>query len=145
MKNHTLLREIVHSDLDAWTREALTPLTGVELTSLCSLIGIPYTGSKERKLERIVYCAALQYRLRRYDRTGEDAPDPTTVMQLSEALSGKEFAEIFKTIGIYKPSTKYGCAAALIKWKRNCNRRGKDYLNMILKSKITNKKQLWLF
>lgn len=130
MNNQGLLRDLVRSDLDQWTEAKLQQLRSVELSVCCKVLGIPFTGDKPRKVQRLTDCAALLCRLRHYDRAGENS-----IQQMVAAFSGPELHALCKQAGIHAPKAKYGKAAALINWRRNCLAHGTAFVQQAARTR----------
>lgn len=145
MPKHTLLRELVHTDLNGWTEDKLTQLSGVELTTCCQIIGVPFSGTKAAKVKRLTTLAALLYRFRRYDRNRDRELTPEQVMHFAKGFNGAELRDLCKQAGCYAGSTKYARAVALLAWRRACLSRGERFVSQVRNSRVSNQKQLWLF
>lgn len=143
MGNQALLREIINSDLDQWTADRLEQLKSVELSVCCRVLGLPFTGDKARKVKRLSDGAALLYRLRRYDRAGEDTVQVAHLQTIAAAFTTAELSALCKQAAIYAPKSKYGKAAALIKWRRNCIAHGKAFVQQAVQSR-SRYRQLWI-
>jgi hypothetical protein len=75
-----------------------------------------------------VESAEMLYRLRQFDRNPDKDHTVQQVQFLAQAYSGEELKTFCKIAGIYAPSTKYGMAAALIKFRRAARRRGMEFI-----------------
>jgi hypothetical protein len=135
MNNQGPLRELIQSDLDAWTEAKLQQLKSVELSVCCKVLGIPFTGNKDCKVkvQRLTECAALLSRLRCYDRAGENSA--LAIQQMVEVFSGSELNALCKQAGIHAPKAKYGKAAALIHWRRNCLAHGTAFVRQAARAR----------
>jgi len=137
-------KAIAHSDLDRWTAENLKICSLKELQTLSCIIGIPHSGKRDKVLPRLVALAELLYRLRRFDRKPDEDHTVEQVNILAQAYSGEELKAFCKIASIYAPSTKYGMAAALIKFRRSARRRGMEFVAQA-KSNPQKNRQLGLF
>jgi hypothetical protein len=145
-----LFRSLFYSPVglrdERYTSENLALLTADELAALCQVMGIPHTGSKQRKVERIMTARGVRLLLARYqpDDGGEwsatqthrgrqihHTSTPTTrmVQRLADDYSGRDLHDLCRKIGAYPAPTKYGKAAALIQWRNECRVRGKAVLD----------------
>lgn len=138
--SQTLLKELVRSGLDQWTEDKFQQLKSIELAVCCRVIGIPFTGSKPRKVKRLTTAAALLHSLRLYDRTGEGRIVAAQMHAMAEAFSGVELKALCKQAGIHAPAAKYGKAAALLYWRRNCLAHGTAFVRQAQRSRY---RQLW--
>lgn len=141
MSNQARLKEIINSDLDHWTADRLEQLKSVELSVCCKVIGIPYTGDRVRKLQRLTTCAALLYRLRLYDRAGEGTIETSHLKTMTAAFTRAELSVLCRQAAIAIPHSKYAKARALILWRRNCLAHGAAFVKQASRTRY---RQLWL-
>ena len=120
-------RELIYSPSEEWTRERLSQLPGNELTDLCCLAGIRYSGTKQEQVERLVTQTAVQRCIRGYGLKLEQQPTTDQIQAFADAYKGKELKAMCRTVGCYAGSTKYAMAASLIGWRFACLRRGQEH------------------
>lgn len=126
MKVTFLFRELIRKPTEEWTIERLNLLPVIELSDLCQLAGIRYSGTKQELVERLVDQTELQRIIRPYWTTMETEVTTTQVQLLANAYLGRELKAMCRRAGCFPPPTKYGMAASLIGWSRACIRRGRE-------------------
>jgi len=121
-----LFRDLIRKTTQEWTTERLSLLPVKELASLCQLVGISHTGTKQELINRLVDQTELQCCIRHYWTTLDADVTTSQIQALANAYLGRELKAMCKRAGCYAGSTKYGMAASLIGWERACIRRGRE-------------------
>ncbi len=119
-------RQLIGLPTEDWTEEKLNHVSGNELTDLCCLVGIPYSGTKPEKISRLLTQTQIQRRLQGHGLKQGNQPTVEQIQALADTYKGRELKEMCRTVGCYAPSTKYAMAASLISWRFGCLRRGQD-------------------
>ena len=127
-----LFREIVRLPTSEWTTERLGLLPLKELASLCQLVGIPYSGTKQELTNRLLDQTELQRCIRPYWTTLEKDVTLVQIQALADAYLGRELKAMCRRAGCYAGSTKYAMSASLIGWNRQCFRRGQEFYRSAL-------------
>lgn len=112
---------------EEWTRERLSQLPGSELTELCCLAGIPFSGTKNEKVERILAQTEVQRAVRGYGLELGKQPTTEQIQAFADAHKGWLLKAMCRSVGCYAGSTKYALAASLISWRLGCLRRGNEF------------------
>ncbi|MUH00083.1 hypothetical protein F7734_50550 [Scytonema sp. UIC 10036] len=108
-----------------WSDAQLNILPGKYLSALCQVMGIPYSGTKAKCLERLKNAARVRQILKDY-MSGDD------IQALADSMKGAELKQLCKSVRTFAGSTKYAMAASLIQWKLTSSRKGQEnYLNAI--------------
>ncbi|MCU0551881.1 MAG: hypothetical protein MUC48_21285 [Leptolyngbya sp. Prado105] len=121
-----LFRELLRQPTQCWTQDKLELLPVKELQALCQLVGIARSGTHDQLVQRLLDLTELQRCLRPYY---SDLDQPTTrnqIEMLAKGCKGKELKAMCKRAGIFAASTKYGMAAGLLSWSRECLRKGRE-------------------
>jgi hypothetical protein len=112
--------QMVRSDPMAWARPDLDCLTNAELAWISRLLGIPFSGTKSQRVERIL--DALELRVILAACTND--PEP-----LAATYRLKELQAFAKRAGTYRWLNKRGVAAGLLTWRNQCRRDGQRALD----------------
>jgi hypothetical protein len=102
-----------------WSDEQFNALTGKLLSALCQVMGIPYSGTKGKCIERLKACANARRILKDYTSVDD-------IQALADSMKGKELKQLCKSVKTYAGSTKYAMAASLIQWKLTSSRKGQE-------------------
>lgn len=119
-------RQLLSLPTEDWTSDRLNQISGNELTDLCCLVGIPYSGTKLEKISRLLTQTEIQRRFRGYGLKQGVQPTVAQIQAFADTYKGRELKEMCRTVGCYAPSTKYAMAASLISWRFGCLRRGQE-------------------
>lgn len=119
-------RQLLSKPTEDWTEEKLNNVSGNELTDLCCLVGIPHSGTKQEKINRLLLQTGVQRRLRGYGLKQGDQPTVAQIQAFADTYKGNQLKEMCRTVGCYAGATKYAMAASLISWRFGCLRRGQD-------------------
>jgi hypothetical protein len=122
-----MFRQLIGLHTEDWTRLRLNQVSGNELTALCCLVGIAYSGTKAEKISRLLTQTEVQRCLRGYGLKQGNQPTVEQIQAFANTYKGKELKEMCRTVGCYAPSTKYAMAASLISWRFGCLRRGQEH------------------
>jgi hypothetical protein len=141
-----LLVDVLKRPTEEWTAERLEQLTITELKTVCRLVGIGYSYThKSLFVESLLRKTAIQRLIRPYWGRLEDRPTAEQIQCLANALKHKELKQLCRHAGIYAPGTKYGMAASLIAWDRQCMGLGRAYFERHRAIAMSQPKQLKLF
>jgi hypothetical protein len=119
-------RQLLSLPTEHWTSDHLHQVSGNELTDLCCLVGIPYSGTKPEKISRLLTQTDVQRRLRGYGLKQGEQPTVEQIQAFANTYKGRELKEMCRTVGCYAGATKYAMAASLISWRFGCLRRGQE-------------------
>lgn len=129
MSRGWLLR-IVTTPPAAWSADDLGHLTGAELRSVATLMGVGMTGSKPERIARLLALRDLRVALSRF--AGDDEADQNglhaAVDTLAVAYKGYELREMCQVAQVYIGRSKRARAVALIQWRNSCRRSGQQAL-----------------
>lgn|GEM_PF-7025998 len=117
-------RRLTHTPPGEWKRDDLKKLSGVELRSLCELLGVPTSGTKDEAVERLLRLGSLRSLLANYD----DADYHVSARRMVEDFDKRELKGMAAMAKLWKSGNKYQLAIGLIQWRNECRRRGKDAL-----------------
>ena len=121
-----LFRKLIRKPTGEWKKERLILLPVKELASLCQLVGISHTGTKQDLVERLVDKTQLQRCIRHYWTTLDEDVTTSQIHLLANVYPGRELKAMCRRAGCYAGSTKYAMAGSLIKWDRACIRQGRE-------------------
>ena len=106
-------------------RRDLKTRTLKELMALCWIMAIPYSGTKLKKIERIVNIWALRKALK----------DFKTPQELIAAFKAKELKEMCRTAKLWLGGNKYSKSASLLNWRNTARKKGQQRYEEVLKIK----------
>lgn len=109
------------------TIKDLNTRSKTELQALCLALAIPYTGTINTLIERILKAWELRTVLK----------DFNTPQELVDAFKGRELIEMCKTARCWRGGTKYSKAAGLLQWRNECRRKGQEKVNAAIKEHNT--------
>lgn len=119
-----------------WSEEQLNILPGKFLSALCQAMGISYSGTKAKCIERLKNCANVRRILKDYTSADD-------IQGLADSMKGSELKALCKSVRAFAGSTKYAMAASLIQWKLNTSRKGQEnYQNALELLKQQRQQQL---
>ncbi len=90
-------RQLLGLPTEDWTEEKLNHVSGNELTDLCCLVGIPYSGTKPEKISRLLTQTRIQRRLSGYGLKQGDQPTVEQIQAFANTYKGKELKEMSLT------------------------------------------------
>ena len=119
-----ILKTLIKKPAWEWEVSELEALSGTYLEALSMLMGVPKSGTKARKIERLLAVASVREKLKDFanPETQEDAQ--SLAQEVASSFKGAELKALCKKAGVFAPSTKYGMSASLLNWRKACNRRG---------------------
>lgn len=107
MPNPTwMFRQFLSKPTEDWTEEKLNQASGNELTDLCCLVGIPYSGTKAEKISRLLVQTEVQRRCSGYGLKQSEQPKVDQIQAFADTYKGKELKEMCRTVGCYAPTGK---------------------------------------
>lgn len=133
MKSRSILKKCLITPSWNWEWQELNYLDNEELESLCLVMGIPHSGTKTKKIDRLKTASDVRYFL--HNQTLESL----------QTLPKKLLVENAKKARTPSYLNKYGIAAALINWRAECQRKGNRAVKEALDYGKTQPKQLSLF
>ncbi|MBD2039218.1 hypothetical protein H6F56_00850 [Microcoleus sp. FACHB-672] len=117
-----------------WKWEEIGQFDGDDLSGLCQLVGIPHSGTKAKKIERLK--ATCEVRKFLYDC---GSYEPAVIASLHKK---KNLVAMAKKVGVFCHLNKFGIAASLINWQNNCNQRSRIFVKQCKDSVKRKYKQL---
>lgn len=117
------------------TRGDLRILSGAQREAFARLLGIPYSGDKDKRVERIFNAL----RVRRF-LTESDDPNHYAVK-----YKRRELVKLTKLTGSFVGSTKYSLAVGLQNWRTKCRRDGEKFFEEMRTEIRKRPKQFKLF
>jgi hypothetical protein len=133
MQSKVILAKCLHTPPWNWEWENFNYLTNEELEGLCLIMGIPYSGTKIKKIERLKTASNVRHFLHNQS------------LESLQLLPKKVLVENAKKAGTPSYLNKYGIAAALMNWRSECQRKGKEIVRQSREYAKTQPKQLSLF
>lgn len=121
-RKHILLRDPTRRDLKTRTK--------TELQSLCLALGIAYTGTITKLIDRILKVWELRTILKDFNNPQE----------IIATFKGKELKEMCRTALLWLGGNKYSKSASLLNWRNKCRKRGQQWVDNAVKEH--NKKAL---
>ena len=98
------------------SRRDLKTRTAKELEMLCFVMAIPYSGTKNKRIDRIMAAWVL--------RTG--LKDFNSPQEIKDAFKGRELKEMCKTARLWRGGNKYSKSASLLNWRNECRKKGQQ-------------------
>jgi hypothetical protein len=115
------LKELVWNRADI-TFENLEFLKGIELDVICKLMGIPLSGTKAKKINRILNLWDLRHTLSKYEYSHEGAKE------LSDFYFRVELHDMCRRAKIWRSGNKSQLSLSLLFWRDSARRKGKKFL-----------------
>lgn len=112
-----------------WQVEELEALNCHCLEALSLLMGVAKSGTKVKKIKRLMDVAEVRSRLKDFVNPDSQEESVEVAKELASKFKGAELKALCKKAGVYAPSTKYGMGASLLNWRKACNRRGTEVIN----------------
>jgi hypothetical protein len=95
-------------------RRDLKTRTLKELQALCLVMAIPYSGTKSKRIDRIMSIWALRQALK----------DFNTPQEIATAFKAVELKEMCRTARLWLGGNKYSKSANLLNWRNECRAKG---------------------
>jgi hypothetical protein len=131
LKPELILKSLTQRPAWQWEAEELGALNGKCLEALSCLMGIPKSGKKSVKIQRLLDMAQVRDVLKSFKLP--DTRDHDAVTEVCKSLAarflGRELKALCRQVKIYCPSTKYGMASALLNWRKSCTEKGMRFLS----------------
>lgn len=102
-------------------REDLQRLELKHLEAFARLLGIYWSGSKERRIERISHAVKMRTLLAKVNE-----PD-----ELVSGYKRRELVTFSKGLGLFYSTSKYALSVGLIGWRNKCRKEGQKFLTEI--------------
>ncbi|MCL4296244.1 MAG: hypothetical protein KJ077_10970 [Anaerolineae bacterium] len=121
-------QQLYKSNPATWTKETLTLCSLDELEGLARLLGIPYSGSRDERIERILNAVSLRVELAgwgEYEGSSVHAHELAT--EIITRYSKKELVVLARRAGVYYGVPKRGIVVGLLQWRDACRRRGQEF------------------
>lgn len=142
--NLTTFKTLVRSPLTEWTLPRFSELSAIQLEALCILLGIPKSGNKAQKINRLVQTAEVRLVLDRY-RARHETPEKG-IADLANEYTVSELKDLCRKVNcFYSLPTKYAIAASLFNWRANSIKRGIEAYRQVKAEHAKKPKQLSLF
>lgn len=125
--------ELYRSHPKDWTEKMLSPCIGDELEALCRLMGIPYSGTKEEKVKRLLVTAALRTELAAWGEFKSDDPIQRhekawdLVREIVPKYKKKQLVQMAKVAKIFYGTNKTGIVLGLLQWRNRCRKIGQNF------------------
>lgn len=133
MQSKVILKKCLHTPPWEWEWNNLNNLKSEEIAGLCKIMGISHSGTKNEKIYRLKTASDVRHFLHNQS------------LESLQALPKKLLAQNAKKAGTPSYLNKYGIAAALINWRSECQRKGKEIVRQSREYAKTQPKQLSLF
>ncbi|MFP5274240.1 hypothetical protein [Coleofasciculus sp.] len=131
LKPELILKSLTQKSAWQWEAEELEALNGKCLEALSCLMGIPKSGKKSVKIQRLLDMAQVREAL--YSFKLPDTRDHDAVTEVCKSLAARflsrELKALCRRVKIYCPSTKYGMASALLNWLKSTTEKGMRFLS----------------
>lgn len=117
------------------SRADLRALSMIQLEAFAKLLGIPFSGDRAKRVERIFDALSVRHFL-----TASDEPN----FYISK-YSRRELVRYTKLADSFVGSTKYGLAVGLLNWRTKCRRDGEKFFEEMRTEIRKRPKQFKLF
>lgn len=129
LQSKLILKSLTKKPSWEWQLEELEALSCHFLDALSLLMGVPKSGTKARKISRLMGIAEVRGKLKDFADFTTHEEGTKVAQEVAERFKGKELKSLCKKAGVYAPNTKYGMGAALLGWRKSSTRRGMEVLN----------------
>lgn len=137
--NYYTLKECVYNPVSEWNWEEVALLSAQQLEALCQILGVPYSGTKQEKFNRLMVVAEIRTLLANYN----------TPEELTAKFKRAELSGLAKKVGALHYLSKRAIAVSLLNWRNECRRKGqqavKDAIAQIKEQKAPKQLRLDLF
>lgn len=137
-------RKIIKSPLTEWHSHLFLELSSTQLEALCILLGIPKSGTKAQKIQRLIATVEVRVLLERYLKRCNSLQE--AIYTLEHEYKASELKALCRQVGAFysKLSNKYAIATSLMNWRNNCLQRGKEAYQQVKAEHAKKPKQLSL-
>lgn len=136
MKRHFAVRDLFYRTSPAqWTRELLEPFDADVLVNLCMINGIPHSGTKAAKIERLLKTRDIFARLAPY----HDADEHTNAAQMCKDMKRREIYALVCAAGTWKGGNKYGLSIGLLSWRMRLREDGARFRADVMEEAKTSR------
>lgn len=138
-------KEIIKSPLTEWDTASISQLSNRQIEALCILLGIPKSGNKSQKIERLTHTIVVRIILDKYLQEFRTTKDAATV--LAHEYKVRELRGLCKKVKCFhsKLTTKYSIATSLFNWRTGCISRGREAYQQVKAELAKRPRQLSLF
>ena len=128
-----LLLSLLNKKCTLWLREEVEALYAKQIACLCIVLGIPHSGTKKVKVDRLFKAIEVIKVVKEFDQSGyNQTPSRESAMFLADRYSSKYLRYLCKQVKIFIGYTKYMMATSLINWRHSSMKRGtKDYMDWL--------------
>ncbi|NER95069.1 MAG: hypothetical protein F6J86_14735 [Symploca sp. SIO1B1] len=134
-----LLKQLTQKPAWEWERLELSALSCKCLEALSYIMGIPKSGKKEQKIQRLLDMAEVREAIQEFkppERISSTDPNERdnwkeicdVAQQLADKYLGKELRAFCSKVKRFAVSTKWGMAMSLLSWRSECNAKGQRFV-----------------
>ena len=123
-----ILKRLIRKRAWEWQLEELQALNGKYLEALSVIMGVPKSGNKQQKIERLWAVAEVRGSMKDFSNPSDHDEVKAIAQTIAASFKGKELKALCKKVKTFAPSTKYGMAASLLNWRKTCNVNGMQAL-----------------
>ncbi|NER26011.1 MAG: hypothetical protein F6J96_36040 [Symploca sp. SIO1C2] len=128
LKPQLILKQLTQKPAWEWERVELEALSCKCLEALSYIMGIPKSGKKEEKIQRLLDMAEVRLAIKDFSFKEDWEEFKVEAQSLANKYLGRDLKALCKKVKQFAPSNKYGMASALLGWKKNCNARGQRFV-----------------
>ncbi|NER45979.1 MAG: hypothetical protein F6J92_04685 [Symploca sp. SIO1A3] len=147
-----VLKQLTQKPAWEWEKVELEALSCKCLEALSYIMGIPKSGKKVQKIQRLLDMAEVRKAIREFnppDRLNSTDPNERenweqicdVAQQLADKYLGRELRAFCKKVKRFAVSTKWGMAMSLLSWRRECNAKGQRFVQQMRAARKQIKQQ----
>ncbi|NER50732.1 MAG: hypothetical protein F6J92_29485 [Symploca sp. SIO1A3] len=142
LKPQLILKQLTQKPAWEWLPEELFALSCKCLEALSYIMGIPKSGKKVQKIQRLLDMAEVRKAIWEFnppDRLNSTDPNERenweqicdVAQQLADKYLGRELRAFCKKVKRFAVSTKWGMAMSLLSWRKECNAKGQRFVQQM--------------
>lgn len=126
-----ILKRLTRKRAWEWQLEELQALNSISLEALSVIMGVPKSGTKSRKIERLWAVAEVRGAMKDFVNPQSHDDAVKIAQEIAGRFKGKQFKALCLKVKVFAPGTKYGMAASLLNWRKTCNSNGMQALQTL--------------
>lgn len=111
----------------------MSPCTLDELSALCRLLGIPHSGTKDKRVARLLDLISLRQELAGWgEYDGDNRKAHVIAEEVMSRYTRPQLVGMAKRSKVFYSTTKRGIVIALLQWRSACRRQGQEFNRELL-------------
>ena len=144
LKPQLILSQLTRKPVWEWHRVELEALNCICLEALSYIMGIPKSGKKAAKIERLWNMVSVRTILRDFPHSDDWDEFKAIAQSFADKYLVRELRAFCKKVKRFAPSNKWGMAASLLGWRKDCNARGQRFVQSMRSNRKQQSQQVQL-